>query len=56
VIEILQDRQRLLDDFVRLLTLDIDDESDATGIVLKPWIIKALFGRHVANLHIHILR
>ena len=56
VIEILQNRQRLLDDFMGFLTLDIDDESDATGIVLKPRIIKALFGRKVGNLHIRILR
>jgi hypothetical protein len=37
------------------LTLDIDDESDATGIVFKPRIIKALFGREVGALHIRIL-
>ena len=55
MIEILQDRQRLFDDFVGFLTLDIDHESDATGIVLKPRIIKALFGREVGNLHIPIL-
>jgi hypothetical protein len=55
VIEILQNGQRFLDDFMGFLTLDIDDESDATGIVLKPRIIKALFGRKVGNLHIRIL-
>ena len=49
MIEILQDRQRLFDDFVGFLALDIDHESDATGIVLKPRIIKALFGREVGN-------
>ena len=56
VIEILQNRQRLLDNFMRLLTLDIDDESDATGIVFKPRIIEALFGREVGSFHIPILR
>src|SRR5262245_61143792 len=55
VIEILQNRQRLIDDFMRLLTFDIDDESDATSIVLKPGIIKALFGRQVGNFHTLIL-
>src|SRR5262245_19538944 len=56
VIEILQDRQRLFDDFVRFLALDIDHETDATSVVLKPRIIKALFGREVGNFHIPILR
>src|SRR4029453_441763 len=55
VVEIFQNGQRFLDDFMGFLTLDIDDESDATGIVLKPRIIKALFGRKVGNLHIRIL-
>ena len=45
VIEILQDRQCLLDDFMGLLPFDVDDEPDTTGIVLKPRIIKTLFGR-----------
>src|SRR5262245_26844088 len=56
VIEILQNRQRLFDNLVGFLTLDIDHESDATSIVLKPRIIKALFGREVGNFHIAILR
>src|SRR5262245_29242580 len=52
VIEILQNRERFIDDFVGFLTFDIDHESDAARIVLKPRIIKSLFGREVGNLHI----
>jgi hypothetical protein len=44
VIEILQHRQRLLHDFMRLLTLDVHDKADTTGIVLKARVVEALFG------------
>src|SRR5262245_2679590 len=56
VIEVLQNRQSFFDDFVGFLNLDIDDESNATSIVLKTRIIEALFGREVGNFHIPILR
>jgi hypothetical protein len=45
MIQVLQHRQRLLDDLMGLLPFDIDNESDAAGIVLKSGIIKSLFGR-----------
>src|SRR5207249_11151742 len=37
--------ERLADDRVRLLALDVDDESDATGVVLVTRIVQALGGR-----------
>ena len=43
MIEILQDHERLLNDFVRLLAFDIDDKADATRVVLETRIVKALF-------------
>ena len=45
VIEILQYRERLLDDLVRFLAFDINDETDAAGIMLKARIVKTLFFR-----------
>ncbi len=45
VIEVLQYRERLLDDLVRFFTLDIDDEADAAGIMLKARIVETLFFR-----------
>ena len=45
VIEILQHRQRLLDDLVGLFTFDMNDEADAAGVVLETRIIKPLFRR-----------
>ena len=51
MIEILQDHERLLDDFVRLFALDIDDKADAAGIVFETRIVKALFGRQTRLSH-----
>jgi hypothetical protein len=34
VLEVLQDLQALLDDRVAFAILDVDDETDATGVVL----------------------
>jgi hypothetical protein len=45
VIEVLEHLNRLLQDLVRLSTLDIDHETDAAGVVLEPGIVKALLGR-----------
>lgn len=56
MIKVLQNRQRLVDDFTGLLAFNVDDESDAAGIVLEPRIIKALLGRQIGKLHISVLR
>jgi hypothetical protein len=45
VVEVLQDLDRLLQDPVRLAALDVDDEADAAGVVLKPRVVKALLRR-----------
>jgi hypothetical protein len=42
VLEVLQDLQALLDDRVALAIPDVDDETDATGVVLVGGIIKTL--------------
>jgi hypothetical protein len=42
VLEVDEDLERLLDDRVRLSTLDVDDEPEATGVVLVPGIVEAL--------------
>ena len=54
VIQILQDRQRLLNDLMGLIALNIYDEPDTTRIVLKSRIIKPLFGRNTGVYNIHI--
>ena len=41
----LQHGERLCDNFVGLLSFDIDHKTDTTGVVLEAWIIKALLGR-----------
>jgi len=43
MIEVLQYLQRLLEDAVRGVALDVDDETNATGIVLEPGVVQALF-------------
>ena len=45
VVEVLQYLDRLLEDPVRLVALDVDDETDAAGIVLVARIVEALFPR-----------
>ena len=45
VIEILQHRERLLDDLVGLFTFDIDNKPNAAGVVLKLRIVEALLRR-----------
>ena len=45
VIEILQHRERLLDDLVGLFTFDMNHEADAAGVVLETRIIQPLFRR-----------
>ena len=45
MIEILQHRERLLDDLVGLFTFDIDHEADAAGVVLETRIVQPLFRR-----------
>ena len=44
MVQIDEDRQPLLDDFVRFLPLHLTDEADAAGVVLELRIIKALLG------------
>ncbi|AJX01694.1 hypothetical protein BM45_3124 [Burkholderia mallei] len=45
VIEVLEDLQALLDDFVALLALDVSDEADAAGVVLVLRVVQTLRGR-----------
>ncbi len=45
--EIAQDRDRVLDDLVRLAALDVGDEADAAGILFVTRIEQAVRGRHV---------
>ena len=45
VIHIVQDNKCLLQDFIRLLAIDISNNANTTGIMLKPRVIKALLGR-----------
>jgi hypothetical protein len=40
--EVLQDQQTLLDDRVRLFTLDVGDEADAAGVMLVGFAIQAV--------------
>ncbi len=47
MLEIAQDAQRVGDDLMRLLTLDVGDEADAAGILLQRRIVQA-FGRRDA--------
>jgi hypothetical protein len=42
VLEVPQDRERFLDDVVRLAALDVDDEAEAAGVVLEPGIVETL--------------
>jgi hypothetical protein len=42
--EIGEDLQTLLDDRVRRDALDVDDETDTTGVVLVDGIVEALAG------------
>ena len=45
VVEILQHLDRLLQDLVRPVALDIHHETHAAGVVFEPGIVKALLGR-----------
>ena len=45
MIEVLQNRQRLLNDLMGFFTFDMDHEADAAGVVLETRIVQALFGR-----------
>ncbi len=40
VVEVLEDLQALLDDAVRLRTLDVRDEADAAGVVLVGRVVQ----------------
>ena len=51
VIEIFQYRERLLDDFVRFFAFDINDETDAAGIMLEARIVETLFFRPTRLIH-----
>ena len=55
VVQILQNRQCLLDDPMGLFALDINNEADATSIVLEFGVIKSLFGRETGLCHASIL-
>ena len=43
MVEVQENLNSLLDDGVGFLAFDIGDESDAAGIMLELWIVKALF-------------
>ena len=45
VVEVLQDLDGLLEDLVRLASLDVDDEADAAGVVLELRVVESLLGR-----------
>jgi hypothetical protein len=47
--EILEDQQPVLDDVVRLASLDVRDETDAAGIVLVGRVVETLAGRQAAR-------
>jgi hypothetical protein len=51
VVQIFQDGEGLLDQFVRLPSFDIDDESDTTGIMLEFGVIETLFGGKASVSH-----
>jgi hypothetical protein len=40
-----EDLQSLFNDVVRLLALNINDKTDATGIVFVAWIVETLLNR-----------
>ena len=42
VLEVAQDRERVLDQPMRLLALDVGDEPDAAGILVERGIVEAL--------------
>ncbi len=46
MLEIDQDRQRILDDLMRLAAFDIGDEADAAGILVERGIIETRRGRY----------
>ena len=50
VVQVLQYLDRLLEDAVRLVTLEVDDEPLAAGVVLVARVVKTLFGGR-AKLH-----
>ncbi len=61
MVEVLQYRQRLIDDLMGLLALDVDDEPDAASIMLEARIVKPLFlwpSRliHRTTLHFYLHR
>ena len=45
VVEVAEGLERLLDDGVGFLALDMDDKADAAGVVLELRVVKALPGR-----------
>ncbi len=45
VFQVAQDGQRVLDDLVRGLALDVGDEADAAGVLVEPRIVEALHRR-----------
>jgi hypothetical protein len=51
VLEVQQDFERVLDDARRLAPLQIDDETDAAGVVLVPGIVEALRGGRSCQFH-----
>jgi hypothetical protein len=55
MVQVLQDRKRLLDDLVRLLPLDVDDEADAARIMFESRVIEALFDGDTRSCHMFAL-
>jgi hypothetical protein len=49
VVEVLENLQALLDDFVTLVTLDMGDEADAAGVMLILRVIQTLGGGNRVN-------
>ncbi len=52
MLEIGQNRQRLLDGGVRAAPLDVDDKADAAGVVFEGGIVETLLGREAKGSHV----
>ena len=45
MVQVAENLEGLLDDLMGLFSFDVHHEADATGCMLKPGIVEALFGR-----------
>src|SRR5262249_50249133 len=54
VLQVEQPVDRHLDDLVRAAVVQVDDEADAAGVVLVPWVIQPLPGRGERVRHVTV--